>query len=155
MWDVGWNPPTELASDLAQVTDRYPTIVLLPDTTLADATRAAGAQGLLLRDTDLEPLVAALLAASAGLVVLDPSLAPQPPRSGSGPVESLPERLTPRETEVLQLLADGLSNRQIAVQLEISPHTVKFHVNAILGKLDAQSRTEAVVRATRLGLVIL
>jgi DNA-binding NarL/FixJ family response regulator len=63
------------------------------------------------------------------------------------------EELTPRETEVLQLLADGLTNKAIAQRLGISDHTVKFHVNAVLGKLGAQSRTEAVVRATRLGLL--
>ena len=61
------------------------------------------------------------------------------------------EALTPRETEVLHLLAEGLANKAIARRLDISEHTVKFHVNAILGKLDAQSRTGAVVRAMRLG----
>ena len=57
--------------------------------------------------------------------------------------------------EVLQLLAEGLPNKSIAQRLGISEHTVKFHVNAILGKLGAQSRTEAVILATRLGLVLL
>jgi DNA-binding NarL/FixJ family response regulator len=65
------------------------------------------------------------------------------------------EVLTPREQEVLQLLAEGLPNKTIADRLYISEHTVKFHVNAILSKLGAQSRTEAVVRATRLGLLLL
>jgi DNA-binding NarL/FixJ family response regulator len=65
------------------------------------------------------------------------------------------EALTPREQEVLQLLAEGLPNKTIADSLHISEHTVKFHVNAILSKLGAQSRTEAVVRATRLGLLLL
>ena len=65
------------------------------------------------------------------------------------------ESLTTREHDVLVLVADGLSNREIAHDLAISEHTVKFHVNAILGKLAAQSRTEAVVRATRLGLLLL
>jgi len=63
--------------------------------------------------------------------------------------------LTPREQEVLQLLAEGLPNKAIASQLSISEHTVKFHVNAIMGKLGAQSRTEAVTRATRAGLILL
>jgi DNA-binding NarL/FixJ family response regulator len=57
--------------------------------------------------------------------------------------------------EVLQLLAEGLPNKAIARQLNISDHTVKFHVNAIMSKLNAQSRTEAVVQATRLGLILL
>jgi DNA-binding NarL/FixJ family response regulator len=63
--------------------------------------------------------------------------------------------LTPREQEVLQLLAEGLPNKVIAQRLTISEHTVKFHINAILGKLGAQSRTDAVVRATRSGLLLL
>ena len=64
------------------------------------------------------------------------------------------EHLTPREQEVLQLLAQGLSNKLIAARLGISDHTVKFHVNAILGKLGAQSRTEAIAQAARMGLVL-
>ena len=63
--------------------------------------------------------------------------------------------MTERESEVLGLLSQGLANKQIAVALGISEHTIKFHVNAIMGKLHAQSRTEAVVRATRLGLILL
>ena len=60
-----------------------------------------------------------------------------------------------RQREVLQLLAEGAANKEIARSLAISEHTVKYHVNGILGKLDAQSRTEAVVRATRAGLIFL
>jgi DNA-binding NarL/FixJ family response regulator len=63
--------------------------------------------------------------------------------------------LTPRELEVLNLLAEGFSNKLIADRLRISEHTVKFHVNAILGKLGAETRTEAVVAAARLGLILL
>jgi DNA-binding NarL/FixJ family response regulator len=65
------------------------------------------------------------------------------------------EELTPREREVLQLLAEGLGNKEIARRLRISDHTVKFHVNAILGKLGARTRTEAVTRAARQGLITL
>jgi DNA-binding NarL/FixJ family response regulator len=65
------------------------------------------------------------------------------------------EDLTPREIEVLALVAEGLSNKAIASELTISTHTVKFHLNAIMSKLDVQSRTAAVVRATRLGLIAL
>jgi len=65
------------------------------------------------------------------------------------------EAFTPREREVLALLARGLSNRDIADALEISAHTAKFHVNSILQKLGVERRTEAVVRAARLGLVTL
>ena len=74
---------------------------------------------------------------------------------GQTPQESPPSPLTAREHQVLQLLAQGLTNRAIALQLGITQHTVKFHVNAIMSKLDAQSRTEAVVRATQLGMIAL
>jgi DNA-binding NarL/FixJ family response regulator len=90
-----------------------------------------------------------------GLLIVDPVLAPALLPLREREIEPLPEALTPREVEVLQLLADGRPNKTIALQLGISEHTVKFHVNSILNKLDVQSRTEAVVRATRLGLVIL
>ena len=70
---------------------------------------------------------------------------PDPPR--------LLEQLTPREHDVLVLVADGLRNREIASRLAISEHTVKFHLAAIFGKLDASSRTEVVRKALRLGLI--
>jgi two-component system nitrate/nitrite response regulator NarL len=110
---------------------------------------------LLLRDSSAESLAAALQAAVQGLVILDAALAVAVLPARDPEAELLVEALTPRELEVVQLLAEGLSNRAIAHRLEISEHTIKFHVNAILGKLDAQSRTEAVVRATRLGLILL
>jgi two-component system, NarL family, nitrate/nitrite response regulator NarL len=65
------------------------------------------------------------------------------------------EPFTARELEVVQLLAAGLTNKEIAQRLGITEHTVKFHVNAILGKLGAATRTEAVVQAARLGIVVL
>jgi DNA-binding CsgD family transcriptional regulator len=76
---------------------------------------------------------------------------PFPRREG----EPLSEELTPREHEVLQLIAEGLPNKLIALKLGISEHTVKFHITSILGKLDAGSRTEAVRLGARRGLVVL
>ncbi|HET9269760.1 MAG TPA: response regulator transcription factor [Vicinamibacterales bacterium] len=79
-------------------------------------------------------------------------------RRGHGEVqllESLPEPLTPRERQVLALLAEGLPNKGIASALDISDQTVKFHVAAIIGKLGASNRTDAVRRAVRRGLVTL
>jgi len=67
----------------------------------------------------------------------------------------LAEELTPRESEVLQMLANGLANKEIAARLSISEHTVKFHVASILGKLGAGSRTEAVSLGIRRGIVLL
>ncbi len=158
LWDLGWDPAPDLEASLAQIEglaeEGLPVVVLLADEAGASEVWAAGARGLLLRDAGVEALLAALQAVSQGLAVFDPSLAlsPAPARD---PALALAEDLTPRETEVLQLLADGLTNKAIAQRLGISDHTVKFHVNAILGKLGAQSRTEAVVRATQLGLLLL
>ncbi len=159
LWDMGWDPAPDLEANLERLSELadegLPIVALLPEGSYAAEVQAAGAQGLLFRDADLGLLLAALQAATQGLVVLDPELAaaarpPVDPSAGR-----LVEELTPREMEVLQLLADGLTNRAIAQRLGISEHTVKFHVNAILGKLAAGSRTEAVVRATRLGLLLL
>ena len=68
-------------------------------------------------------------------------------------VEEIVEALTPREMDVLEMLAEGLSNKMIAHRLSISDHTAKFHVNSILAKLHAGTRTEAVTRGIRLGLI--
>ena len=155
-WDLGWEPADGPAAGLADLEEAAPPVVaLLPDETYAPDAWAAGVRGLLLRDAEPERLVAALVAVARGLVALDPTLAAELLPAGSLPPASPADDLTPRELEVLQLLAEGLSNKAIALRLGISQHTVKFHVNAILGKLGAQSRTDAVVRATRLGLIIL
>ena len=77
---------------------------------------------------------------------------PSPPLVGPADAR-LAEQLTPRELDVLKLLAEGLPNKGVASRLEVSEHTVKCHVNSIMGKLNAQSRTEAVILATRLGLL--
>jgi DNA-binding NarL/FixJ family response regulator len=156
VWDLGWDPAPALER-LAELEGADPPLVaLLPEETLVGAAWAAGARGILPREVAVERLVAALRAVVQGLIVLDPTLAEalQLPQ-GDLTSESLIEELTPRELEVVQLLAEGLSNKAIAYQLDISEHTVKFHVNAIMGKLGAQSRTEAAVRATRMGLILL
>jgi DNA-binding NarL/FixJ family response regulator len=117
----------------------------------ADALRA-GARGALFRGAAPDAVAAALLAVSRGLTVLEGDLAGEfvrpPAAAPHGP-------LTPREREVLALLAEGLANKAIAARLGISEHTAKFHVNAILGKLGVESRAEAIVQAARMGLVVL
>ncbi len=154
VWDLGWEASAGLEL-LADVKDHAPPVVaLLTDLNQAGSAWNAGAVGLLMRDTSADELIAALEAVSQGLVVLNPQLAAALPRGERSP-DPPAETLTPRELEVLQLLAEGLPNKTIARQLSISEHTVKFHINAIMSKLGAQSRTEAVVRATRLGLIIL
>ncbi|HEX2619265.1 MAG TPA: response regulator transcription factor, partial [Phototrophicaceae bacterium] len=136
-----------------------PFVALLPGVEYAGAVVAAmdenAVYGLLLRDSPPDMLAAALMAVCYGLITLDPALAGAVMVADVTSLETLEEALTPRESEVLQLLAEGLPNKTIAQRLGISPNTVKFHINAILTKLGVQSRTEAVIRATRLGLVIL
>jgi DNA-binding NarL/FixJ family response regulator len=135
------------------IVDR-PVVALVGDDEQAAELWAAGVRTLLPRNLELERLYWATRAAAAGLIVLAPGLNLTLPMNGPAD-EVLFDDLTPREKEVLQLVAEGLTNKAIALQLSISEHTVKFHVNAIMGKLSAQSRTEAVVRATRLGLISL
>lgn len=155
LWDLGWNP-TPMLEKLADFRDTgLPSVVLLPTTSQVEETWATSALGLLLRDADAGKIIAASLAAAEGLVTIDPALTGSLLPGTQTTPPTLAEALTPRELEVLQLLAEGLPNKSIARQLEISEHTVKFHVNAIMNKLDAQSRTEAVVRATQLGLILL
>lgn len=147
LWDAD-----DGALDAAQIDVGAPVVVLVRDTDRAAAALGAGARGVLPRAVEGDRLVAALLAVRAQLDVIDEQFAElvrRVPPPGDGPTEPL----TPREEEVLELLAEGRSNREIAMALEISPHTAKFHVDRILLKLDASGRTDAVVRAVRLGLL--
>ena len=144
---------SDLASELA--------LVVLADRSMpgssAEALRA-GVRAVLPSDVSPSQLVAALEAAAVGLVVLHPreveavfpAIAP-----ASGALADLAEPLTRREREVLQRLASGAANKEIAAELAISEHTVKFHIASILGKLGAESRTEAVALGIRRGLVLL
>ncbi|HEY1534313.1 MAG TPA: response regulator transcription factor [Polyangiaceae bacterium] len=147
--DVG---PRAAAHDRGALA-RTPTLALVRDEDSALNALRAGAQGVLLRSVDSERIVSALRAVAMGLGVFDPILL----RSLLSARAALPEALalTPREAEVLSLMAEGLSNKLIAERLKISDHTVKFHVNAILNKLGAETRTEAVVQAARRGLLML
>jgi DNA-binding NarL/FixJ family response regulator len=121
----------------------------------------AGASAVLSRSADLTEIVAVIRALASGFIVLqrpllvallDQSAAAAEPSNRDA--DGTP-RLTAREIEVLAALADGASNKEIARRLDISFHTVKFHVAAILDKLEAESRTEAVVKASQLGIVML
>jgi len=125
-------------------------IVLLvpePEPGVVNQIRRAGVGGVLQSNASSEQIVQAIKSVASGLMVFDRALAPQSPDD-----EPL-EQLTPRESEVLRLLADGLGNKEIAVKLSISEHTIKFHIHSILGKLGAASRTEAVTRGLRSGLI--
>ena len=154
VWDLGWGDLTLSLERLAGLHD-VPVVALVPDVAHVADAWAAGARGLLRREADAESLAAALRSVAQGLALFDPALAAAliPPQDQAPTPPA--EELTPRELEVLRLVAQGLPNKAIAQRLDISEHTVKFHVNAILGKLGVQSRTEAVVHATRLGLILL
>lgn len=143
LWDLG--PAGQGAGHF----DAVPAVALVVGEASAAEAWSRGARGLLRRDADAPRLGAALRAVATGLVALDEGLSV--PTAGARATEGL----TPREAEVLALLAEGLSNKLIADRLHVSEHTAKFHVNAILAKLGAQGRTEAVVRAARLGWVTL
>lgn len=133
----------------------WPTLALVWSAGQAGAALSAGARGAVRRDAPPERLAAALLAVARGLRVVDDEAVDESfrPRGLAGP--ELLEPLTPREREVLQLLAEGFTNRRIAWRLGISEHTAKFHVNSILGKLGARSRAEALALAVRQGLILL
>jgi DNA-binding NarL/FixJ family response regulator len=135
--------------------------VILADQAPPEWTAAAlraGIRAVLPRDISGAQLIAALQASTAGLIVVHPEeISPilRISNPAPNPLPELPEPLTPREQEVLQMLAGGIGNKQIASRLSISEHTVKFHVTSIFGKLGVSSRTEAVSAGIRHGLVLL
>jgi two-component system, NarL family, response regulator YdfI len=147
-----------------------PIVLLADEADLASATLAlaGGVQGILQRDATGAELVAAAHSAAAGLFTLSGDLADlvrqglvarsheeaEESVDGPGPIaDDSPEHLTLREREVLEMMMEGLSNKEIAAQLNISAHTVKFHISTILGKLGASSRTEATTIGLRRGLI--
>ena len=162
IWDMGWEPLLNL-DRLGEMSGAAVLALIADEATVLEAAAAligAGVTGLLLQDARADMLAATLNALGQGLTVLLPAVAqtlrvvPHSLDPEHSP-DPLIDALTPRELEVINLIAEGLPNKNIAIKLGISEHTVKFHVNAILTKLSAQSRTEAVVRATRMGLIAL
>jgi DNA-binding NarL/FixJ family response regulator len=152
VWDLGLAPSAALDRLAEHAASLPPVVALIAEEDTAAEAWLAGARALLRREVDGPRLLAAAGAAARRLVVLDfppGALAPEAAHAVGD------ETLTPREAEVLVLLAEGLPNKAIASRLGVTEHTAKFHVNAILRKLGAQSRTEAVVLATRRGLLLL
>jgi DNA-binding NarL/FixJ family response regulator len=143
-----------LENGVEAVTGIPPVVLIRPILDGADLRRAwrAGFRAVLPQDCSSAELIAAIEAAAAGLIVLrvqDMEALPGEVKR----TEAVP--LTPREIEVLELVADGLGNKEISFRLGISEHTVKFHVNSILGKLNAATRAEAVAVGIREGLILL
>ncbi len=150
LWDLG--PSPDQAGEPENVGE-HPTLALVGDPAAARTARAAGATGVLGRALDGPKLVAGLHAVAAGLVVVTPELAQAALGEEREVDDAGLEPLTGREQEVIALLAEGLANRDVALALDISESTAKFHVRSILSKLGAATRTEAVVRAMRAGLL--
>ena len=124
----------------------------------AQALRA-GVRAILPRDAPAQEILIAINSTHAGLVLMDSAVTQDLARhthveNGNFARPSFDE-LTPREIEVLRMLADGLGNKQIAANLGISEHTVKFHISSILDKLGAASRTEAVTLGIRMGAILI
>lgn len=138
-------------------------VVVLTDDVRPEWIREAlrsGVRGVVARQTGEAEILAAIEAAAAGLVAIEPQmmetmLNASAPLAQRGVAEPGTEPLTPREIEVLRMLAEGDANKAIAWKLGISEHTVKFHVSSIMSKLGAASRTEAAATGIRQGLVLL
>jgi two-component system, NarL family, response regulator YdfI len=141
--------------DVIAIAAESPPILLLAAESnpawVSDALRA-GVRGVIPRDAPESEIVTALDAATSGLVVLHPQWLDAALTSRVS-VGARTEDLSPREIEVLRLMAEGASNKTIAWRLNISEHTVKFHVNSIFSKMGVSSRTEAVMAGLRAGLV--
>lgn len=141
----------------AAITQRHPdlAVVAMTSFTQADLVHGAleaGAAGYLLKDAEADEVAAAIRAACRGEVHLNPAIARQLTRSLVSPKPQAADALTDREREVLVLVAQGLSNQEIADALVISERTARTHVSNILGKLGVASRTQAALLAIREGI---
>jgi two-component system, NarL family, response regulator YdfI len=160
----GWREAGEASeagrAELADMADQAAVVFLAdqPDQATVAQAFKNGARAVLPRETSTPQLRAAIQAVAAGLIVAHPVdinvLLPTPTSSPTD-ITPLAEPLTKREREVLQMLAAGLGNKEIAARLAISDHTAKFHVASILGKLGASTRTGAVTIGVRHGLILL
>jgi two-component system, NarL family, nitrate/nitrite response regulator NarL len=155
LWDAGADPAKTLSKlgELRGLT--VPVVAVVAQAADVAPALAAGARGVVLRDQVGPGIHAALTAVRSGLVVMDIALASNlvPHQPIRDPAIKVRGELTERERQVVQLLSEGLSNKLIADRLGISDHTAKFHVNGVMMKLGASTRTEAVVEGMRRGLI--
>ncbi len=159
LWDLGADALAVIERLGATPLPTMPVVALIPTAEHVRAALSWGARAALPRDVDDDALATSLRSVMRGLVVVAQpfveALLAAEERRDSPSLASAGEALTAREREVLGHVAEGLSNKLIANKLGISEHTVKFHVNAVMARLGAQSRTDAVVRAARRGLLVL
>jgi DNA-binding NarL/FixJ family response regulator len=154
--DLKMEPIDGIAST-RQIRELYSEIEIVVMTSFGEVERVyaaldAGASGYLLKDADADEIAVAIRAAHRGELQLDPALARRftaSIRNEPGATETA--ELTPREQQVLELLADGKTNKAIAAQLAITERTARTHVSKILAKLELKSRTQAALWATRRG----
>jgi len=151
--EAPWEEAVELSNNDSAV------VILAegPSASWAAEAISAGVKAVLPRSVSPEVLLGTLHSVAAGLVVFhaDDLAAVIENRHGSTAPADAAESLTAREQEVLSAMSEGLSNKEIAVRLSISDHTVKFHIASIMSKLGATSRTEAVTLAIRRGLLMI
>jgi DNA-binding NarL/FixJ family response regulator len=141
----------------AEIKQRWPVVEVVAVTSFLEEAKIrgaleAGAAGYLLKDADAADVAAAIRAAVAGEVHLDPAAAKALTAALRAP-RSAADNLTPRERDVVLLIADGRTNQQIATRLGVSERTARTHVSNILGKLGLASRTQAAMWAVQHGLV--
>ncbi|MER3434734.1 MAG: DNA-binding response regulator [Leptolyngbya sp. ERB_1_1] len=140
-----------LPADFSEI--EIPIVLLLEESSAIAEILQSGVRSILPSDVSREQLTEAIKATSAGLTVLHPDLIESlfvPTVRSSEPVP-----LTPREIEVLRMLAEGMGNKAISQHLNLSEHTVKFHISSIFSKLDVSSRTEAVILGAKQGWILL
>ncbi|MBD2193992.1 MULTISPECIES: response regulator transcription factor [Calothrix] len=157
--DLGSNPQPSIWEKLLLIQEEQDSLEFLmiveePETIDLEAAISSGIRGILPGESTESEIIAGLIAIAQGLIVLHPDfldLLSFREKVATTPVITL----TPREIEVLEMLGSGLGNKAIAKQLQISEHTVKFHISSIFQKLAVSSRTEAVTVGVRLGLIML
>ena len=152
--DLAVNEAAYIADTVDASGSSAPVLYLVRDSTEASRAIARGGRGVMLRTAAPSRLHTAVRAVADGFVVVDDEVSESVMPHARARVDLI-EPLTPREQQVAQLLAGGLTNKEIAHRLSITEHTVKFHLNGILRKLGVSTRTEAVVQAARLGLLLL
>lgn len=157
--DAGTRPAEAMLRAMPQTSPRPPVVLLAGDLAAAAVPRLlrAGVRAILPTEASVPEIMAGIEAVAAGLIVLHPSTPAAVTRVTGGrraPDQARADPLTRRELEILTMIAEGKGNRGIAQSLGISTHTVKFHIAAILDKLNARSRTEAVTTGLRQGLLM-
>ena len=154
---VLWHVGAERASHVNDLsTPEVPLVVIVdqPEPTWIREFLSGKVRALLVGDPGSTELLAAIQSAIAGLVTLSPKLSAfLRPGIVTADENEYAERLTAREQEVLEMMMEGLSNKEIAMCLNVSSHTVKFHISSVLGKLGASTRTEAITIGLRRGLI--